>query len=48
MKYRNLTKNEIAVLEKQGCIADDWSNITVKSGFEPDTIRNVSLQATLK
>jgi hypothetical protein len=48
MKYRNLTKNEIAVLEKQGCIADNWSNITVKSGFEPDTIRNVMFAGDIK
>jgi hypothetical protein len=48
MKYRNLTKNEIAVLEKQDCIADDWSNITVKAGFKPDTIRNVMFAGDIK
>lgn len=32
--YRNLSPNEIEILEtKNSCIADDWSNVWVKDGF---------------
>lgn len=48
MKYRSLTKNEIAILEKQGCIADDWTNIGVKADFKPDNIRNVMFAGSIK
>jgi hypothetical protein len=48
MKYRSLTKNEVAILEKQGCVADDWSNIGVAANFKPDNIRNVIFAGKIK
>lgn len=38
MKLRNLTPDEIFKLEKQGCRADDWMNITVKEPFLSDRV----------
>jgi len=38
---RNLTQEEIAILTKQGCIAEDWSAIQVKEGFSPQYVNNV-------
>ena len=32
--YRNLTKEEISVLQAQSCYADDWNNIKVSEGFD--------------
>jgi hypothetical protein len=48
MKYRNLTKYEIALLEKQGCTAEKWSHIQVKPGFVADNIRNVMFAGHIK
>jgi hypothetical protein len=41
MNYRNLTRDEVSILEQQGCIAEDWSKITVKQDFIPGKIRNI-------
>ena len=38
MKLRNLTPDEIYLLEQQGCQADDWMNIVVKEAFKPGQI----------
>jgi hypothetical protein len=48
MSYRKLTRHEIALLEKQGCIAENWEQIDVKSGFSPDNIRNVMFAGDIK
>jgi hypothetical protein len=48
MKYRNLTRHEIAILEKQGCTAENWSHIQVKPGFVADNIRNVMFAGNIK
>jgi hypothetical protein len=48
MSYRNLTRHEIAILEKQGCIAENWSQIEVKPGFVADNIRNVMFAGDIK
>lgn len=39
-EFRQLTPVEIAVLQKQGCIADDWSNLFVSPGFQTSSVRN--------
>lgn len=41
MSYRNLTENEIEILNNNNCTADDWSNISVKKNFKPYQIKNV-------
>ncbi len=41
MKHRNLTTDEIKILENNGCTADDWNAILVKDGFIPENIRRV-------
>ncbi len=41
MKLRNLTSEEISLLKKQGCEADDWMNVIVKQKFHPTNIWNV-------
>ena len=38
---RNLTENEITILSKQGCTAEDWSMIQVGDEFCPQFINNV-------
>jgi len=38
---RSLTENEISILTKQGCVAEDWSSIQVKDNFNPHYINNV-------
>lgn len=48
MKYRNLTKYEIAVLEEQGCISEDWSQVEVKPAFTAENIRNVMFAGNVK
>jgi len=41
MEYRKLTKEEISGLEKQACMADDWSNIEVRDSFDTKNIYQV-------
>lgn len=42
MEYRNLKKEEIAILSRRGCEAEDWDKIRVKEGFDPEHYRNVT------
>lgn len=44
---RNLTPNEIATLEQQGNIADDWRNIRVDDKFSVERIRNVAFEGRI-
>jgi Domain of unknown function (DUF4954) len=39
--YRNLSKQEVKSLEKNGCKCDDWNRIMVKEGFNPLRCVNV-------
>lgn len=41
MKSRKLTNEEINILSKQSCHADDWSLIEVREGFSPESIHHV-------
>ena len=36
-----MKKSDIEILEKQGCVSDDWSLVTVKEGTDLSRIRNV-------
>lgn len=38
---RSLTIEEIEVMERQGCTADDWGNISVAEDFSPQQVREV-------
>lgn len=38
MQYRKLSSDEIAALQRQGCTAEDWSQIEVSDAFMPDHI----------
>lgn len=40
MAYRNLTLNEVAELEEQGCRSTSWSQVWVADDFTTDNIRN--------
>ena len=42
LDYRSLTVDEIAILERRGCRADDWSNIYVADDFDANYISNVT------
>ena len=38
---RGLTNREIAMLEEQGCSAEDWSEVLVDEDFDTNRVRNV-------
>lgn len=40
--YRSLALSEIEMLERNGCIADDWGSVNVAEDFNPAYIRNVA------
>ena len=42
MEYRKISEEEIAVLEKQYCRAEDWSVIEVCNAFKPGNIHQVT------
>lgn len=47
--FRNLTKEEIAVLTARGCTATDWSAVEVASeGFSCETITNVEFSGNVR
>lgn len=37
---RNLRIEEIIILEKRGCVAESWDNVTVSDKFNPELIKN--------
>ena len=39
--YRSLDINEIEMMERHGCTADDWTRVTVADGFDADFVANV-------
>ena len=46
--YRQLSKVETEILEKQGCKAENWFDIEVKLAFTPEKIRNVHFSGKVK
>ena len=40
MEYRQLTQEEIALLEERGCKVEDWDLVTVAPGLTANYIRN--------
>jgi len=48
MAYRLLTKDEISLLLSLGCVADKWTDISVKENFSPNNIRNTRFEGRIK
>ena len=40
MNYRQLTNDEIARLQAQSCLADDWERVSVAEGFTTDYVHH--------
>ena len=47
MKQRNLTPDEIFILEKQGCQANNWMNIVVSDPFNPALIWQTTFEGEI-
>lgn len=45
---RTLSTSEINALQQQGCLADDWSAVTVADAFNPQYIRNVRFSGSVE
>lgn len=45
--YRKIAPSEIEILQNNGCLCDDWSNVNVKDGFIANHIRNVSFSGQI-
>ena len=39
--YKNLTQEQIKILQNQGCSAQDWNLVKVVDGFNPARVKNV-------
>ena len=48
MEYRALTEQETAILEEQGCTADDWTSVLVVDDFRPAYVRDVEFHGEVK
>ena len=48
MAYRNLTDEEIALLEDKNCWAEDWSAVQVADDFRPRYMQNVQLYGDVR
>ncbi|MBS1271569.1 MAG: hypothetical protein MAGBODY4_00701 [Candidatus Marinimicrobia bacterium] len=48
MSYRQLTDNEITILEKQGCEAENWNNVLVTDPFHSGRYRQVRFSGEVK
>lgn len=48
MAYRNLTLNEIHILEQQHCSAEDWSTIQVTLDFQPHNVHYAKFSGQVK
>lgn len=48
MAYRQLTANEIKLLEMQHCYCEDWQKVLVTEKFVSDKIRDVHFSGTVK
>jgi len=45
--YRSLTIDEIEMLERRGCTADDWSSINVAEDFNPNYVSDVAFHGDI-
>ena len=46
-KYRSLSKHEVEILQQQGCSAANWDQVSVKSIFVLENIRNVQFSGVV-
>ncbi len=47
-KYRNLSKEEIEVLQLNNCQSETWDKVLVAEGFKPKPIQNVTFSGNIK
>lgn len=47
MTYRELTNEEISLMQQQGCRCDDWSMVNVADGFNVQDVRNVRFEGEI-
>ncbi|MGQ9615000.1 MAG: DUF4954 family protein [Spirochaetota bacterium] len=48
VKYRYLTLDEINILKKNCCSAENWEHVLVKNGFTPERLQNVRFGGTVQ
>ena len=48
MNYRPLTTEEIQQLRQQGCSADNWQQVLVKEGFEPQYVEDAHFSGDVR
>jgi NDP-sugar pyrophosphorylase family protein len=48
MEYRELTDGEIRYLETKGCFSENWKDILVGGGFNPEFCRNAHFSGKVK
>ena len=46
--YSRITKEQITILEKNGCSSDDWSAVSVAEGFDPQRAERVIFQGQVE
>ena len=48
MTYRSLTSEEISRLRQQGCSAEDWGQVLVKDGFDPQYVEDAHFSGEVR
>lgn len=48
MKYRNLTEQEIELLQQQACTSKDWTRIKVAENFQPNYLHCVHFSGNIR
>ncbi len=48
MNYRQLTNDEIARLQAQSCLADDWERVSVAEGFTTDYVHHTRFSGDVR
>ena len=48
MEYRRLNESERLQLESQRCQAEDWDQVWVKDGFQPDYVHHVNFSGEVR
>ncbi|MBR1515426.1 MAG: DUF4954 family protein [Paludibacteraceae bacterium] len=46
--YRSLTNDEIGQLQRQGCSAEDWQQVLVKDGFDPQYVEDAHFSGEVR
>ena len=47
-KFLSLTKEQIKILEKNGCRSDNWENVVVSAEFDPDQVSNTVFEGEVR